>query len=951
MKKNAILRKDVVSLAFQCSAIARPAAVARLLKVGTVSAFMTLLFACGGSQQAPQALQASPSQPSLPSQQTAQSQINFVLGPVDGGICGVFNAAGTKLATSAKTVAGAVSLDKVATGSGMVQVSCEGGTYLDEASGKTLNAPRLRAYVDSADSLSSIVVTPVTEIASRILGSGNLSAYKEILSKVGAAFGLANVKLDSVVPANISKTAFPNSEAGRYVAVLAALSQLQVAGALGSDADKVIGNLAANFDAKLHIKSGDVHQNFVNAVAAMLNNPLLKSRLAGDSLAVAAAVFDGAGGADPLAWVDYVNTDFSLTRVGLSQTIAPNVKSSIRLVGLDLRLDLRVTLGGKACRLRDLQEVDEGENETVQEEVVADCPAVAAGKSELVIVDIDEQVASFTMLVQAAPAAAAQARTVPRNTGTGPAVVRGTVTADAPTVSTITGAHNYAAKRNFMVKGVVVELLNAAAGNAVLMQTQTDASGNYSFSGVMAAANVIVRVKAQLVSTGNAQWDFSLRDNTSTTTPKALYTLDSAATTVGAVETVVNLNAGHGFNDDGSVATTGGGRQSAPFSILEVVYSAVTNLRAADANVKMAALNIYWSDRNMSTSGDKEKGLINTSHFAPGGVLPGLFILGKADVDTDEFDQGVIGHELGHYLQSQLSYSDSTGGSHATNDFKDASLAYGEGYGTAIGGLLIGSNFYIDTSGARQSAGGVTNLDLATAAGLRKGFYSEESVGYVLYQIGKRHGFAPLWNAIVAMKNGHESSTIFNFVSRYAAAYPGNAIDDLLAAENIRSKDVLGGLAAGATPDAAINSTASAGANDLEAVYLRLVASAPAYDGAAIKASDDSAGFCFNRNLPGANLQNGLGMRKRFTFTAAYSGDMGLRFVNDAGVILKTNDYAVDTRDSTGTAVVRYGWVDGTTQLEVIQGRSYTIRIGPQKPADVLNGNRCGHALSLWRLS
>ena len=907
--------------------------VQRSLRTGVAAGLVGLLVACSSSQQ------------------TQQAQINFVLGPVDGGVCTVTSASGAKLATSTKTAAGAVSLDGIPTGSGIVQVSCEGGTYTDEASGKTLNAPKLRAYVDTADSLGSVIVSPITEIAARVLGSGSPAGYKDILAKVGAAFGLGSLKAGSLVPADINKAALPNTDAGRYGAVLAALSQLQAGGALGTDADKVISSLAANFDAKAHVKNGAVHQNYVNAVGALLNNPLLKARLTGDSLKLVTALFDGAAGADPLATVDYVNTDFSLTRDHLSQTIAPNTKSSIHVVGQDLRLDLVVTLGGKACRLRDLEDVDEGENETLQEEFFADCPAVAAGKSELVVVDGDQQVASFTMLVQAAPVALADARAPIASVGTGGAIVKGAVTADAPTVSTVTGAHDYATKRNFQVKGVVVELLNAAAGNAVLLQTQTDASGNYSFSGVTAAASVIVRVKAQLLSTGTAQWDIAVRDNTSTSSPKALFTLDSAATTVGAVETVVNLNAGHGFNDDGSVATTGSGRQSAPFSILEVVYSAVTNLKATDANVKLPAVNVYWSDQNVGTSGDKEKGQINTSHYSDSGALPGVFILGKADVDTDEFDQGVIGHELGHYLQKQLSHSDNPGGSHATKDFKDASLAYGEGYGTAIGGLLIGSNFYIDSSGAKQASGGVTNLDLPTAAGVRKGFYSEESVAYVMYQMGKRHGFGPLWNAIVAMKNGHESATIFNFLSRYAQAYPGNAIDDLLTAENIRSKDVLGGLAAGVTPDAAINSTASVGATDLETLYLRLVASAPVYESVAIKASDDSAAFCFNRNLVGASLANGLGMRKRFTFTAAYTGDMGIKLVNDAGVVLKTNDYSLEGRDSTGVTPARYGWADGTTQIEVVQGRSYTFRVGPQKPADVLNGSRCGHVVSLWRLS
>ena len=91
----------------------------------------------------------------------------------------------------------------------------------------------------------------------------------------------------------------------------------------------------------------------------------------------------------------------------------------------------------------------------------------------------------------------------------------------------------------------------------------------------------------------------------------------------------------------------------------------MTKIEATDPNVVFPDVNFYWSPKNVGTDGNKEQGQIGTSHYADSGTLPGVFILGKADVDTDEFDQGVIGHEFGHWLQSVLSSSDNPGGSHA----------------------------------------------------------------------------------------------------------------------------------------------------------------------------------------------------------------------------------------------------------------------------------------------
>jgi len=928
------------------------------------SAAVAGLFGCGGT-------------PATVS--TQAFKVNYVLAPVEGGTCSAVNSLGTQF--KGTTVAGVASFEgNICTSStGLVKVSCSGGTYKDEATGTTKTAVPLNTFISCSSTSRTVSATPLTELAVRAAGARPTEAtFATSAAKTAAHFGLKGVDINAITPVISTSAKLPDSTAGKYGAVLTVFSQMEKDGKLGSSASAVMDALAGAVDAKGDIKKGSIAtQNaFKSSLQTALANPLLKDSVPADMVK---EVFDEASDEDdPLASIDYVNTDFSLDRDEVSQTIRPNTASIINLVGENLHLKLKVTLGGKACLLRDLAPLDGGESaeqDNDQEEIFADCPAVVAGVAKLVIKDGEEIVGEFDMLAQIPVAKRA---VMPRllaavtGAGAGGETVSGSVTALAPKVDSTTGGHSYATAdlRTFFVKGVVVELLDANAGNAVLAEDLTDQNGSYSFTNVLAGSRVIVRVKAHLKSPAGAaySWDIPVRDNTSASSPKAIYTLDSTTTLVAGGQNTVNLVAGIGFNPDGSVDTSKT-RQSGPFSILELIYIAADNLRIADGTVKMPSVNVYWSVDNVGTSGDKAKGQIGTSHFSDSGALPGVFILGKADVDTDEFDQGVIGHELGHYLQSVLSYSDNPGGSHSTKEFKDASLAYGEGYGTAIGGMLsplcgaVGSSgalgasgcrYYIDTAGVKQGAGGVTDLDQYTRDGVRKGFYSEESVGIVMYQMGKRHGFTPLWKAIVAMRSSHESATIFSFLAQYVKANPNLDIQSILDAENIKTKHALG--VSTAIADSAISSVASkgaatTGADDLEVLYINLTMTTPTYADAAVVASADSSPFCFNRNLNGASNSNGLGMRKRFTFTATFTGNLGLKFVNDLDKLMSSNDYALEGRDSLGNKVSFYMDDAFTNFISVTQGRSYTVSIGAPKPEDIFNGSRCGHKLALWRLS
>lgn len=95
--------------------------------------------------------------------------------------------------------------------------------------------------------------------------------------------------------------------------------------------------------------------------------------------------------------------------------------------------------------------------------------------------------------------------------------------------------------------------------------------------------------------------------------------------------------------------------------------------------------------------------------------LPGyrrLFIMGGVggevdDVDTDHFDDPVILHEYGHFLEDVYSITDSPGGSHSGNATIDPRLAWSEGWANFIQAAIRGDARYMDSFGNIDGATGL----------------------------------------------------------------------------------------------------------------------------------------------------------------------------------------------------------------------------------------------------
>lgn len=95
--------------------------------------------------------------------------------------------------------------------------------------------------------------------------------------------------------------------------------------------------------------------------------------------------------------------------------------------------------------------------------------------------------------------------------------------------------------------------------------------------------------------------------------------------------------------------------------------------------------------------------------------LPGharLFILGGSNgdtdsSDTDHFDNSVIIHEYGHFLEDNVFATSSPGGPHSGDGIIDPRLAWSEGWGDFIQAAVLGVPSYQDTFG---NADGLTGF-------------------------------------------------------------------------------------------------------------------------------------------------------------------------------------------------------------------------------------------------
>ena len=405
------------------------------------------------------------------------------------------------------------------------------------------------------------------------------------------------------------------------------------------------------------------------------------------------------------------------------------------------------------------------------------------------------------------------------------------------------GGLNYSSPAEKPIRGAVIEIQNTAG--AVFSFGNTSATGSYSLTAPQnSAVRVVVKAALGSKNAPNTQ----VVDNTS---GGALYALTQNVTT-GSSDMTQSFNAASGWGGSSYTGT----RAAAPFAILDVIYSAQQMVLAADSSASFPALEVNWSINNVPTSGAVSAGQIGTSYYSAGK----LYILGAANNDTDEYDTHVIAHEWGHYFEDKFSRTDSIGGSHSGGDTLDPTVAFGEGFGNAVSGMVMQDPVYVDTGGTSQGTAIVTNkLDTDTG---NEGYYSEDAVQEVLYDLydsggsdddSLALGFTPIYNVLVnSEKTTPAFTSIFSFLHylKQTNASSSSAIASLAAAESIAAGD------------------------EYESSGLKLYTTVP-FDGSVISTGSNGSTLVtstVNGSMTASNPGNKLHNRLFFKYAATASG-------------------------------------------------------------------------------
>jgi hypothetical protein len=389
---------------------------------------------------------------------------------------------------------------------------------------------------------------------------------------------------------------------------------------------------------------------------------------------------------------------------------------------------------------------------------------------------------------------------------------------------------------------VTVQAIDAGS-QAVLATAATDTNGDYSVS-VPSNRNLFIRARAEMIKTGTAPtWNFSVRNNMTAGKNDALYALDGNPASSGTANSTRNLRAPTGFGTNSYT----GERAAAPFAILDTAFKAKELVLTAAPSAVFPELRLFWSDENKPNTNPNadptfcpDSGDIITSSYIVFGandvddcnspVATGIYLLGDFTIgDTDEFDESVIAHEFGHYVEDNFGRSDSIGGDHTgITTPLDLRVAFGEGWGDAFSGMVRNDPIYRDSFNGAQSE---FNLNLEANVTVNEGWFSEASVWEILWDLFDATneagdtvtlGFPPLFAVMTGAETTTDAMTsIYTFITGLKAANPGSVagINTLLNGEDIDG-----------TGDFGTGETNFGGAAGLTSVYLDITLNVPKTD-------------------------------------------------------------------------------------------------------------------------
>ena len=352
---------------------------------------------------------------------------------------------------------------------------------------------------------------------------------------------------------------------------------------------------------------------------------------------------------------------------------------------------------------------------------------------------------------------------------------------------------SYANTSVLPIRDAVVELVQSTGGT--LATTTTDSNGDYALT-APASTNVFVRVKAQSRKTTTPTRNIRVLNNTN---GNALYVLDSAVFNSGSSNQTRNLLAGSGWGGTSYTSV----RAAAPFAILDTLMTATDFVVAnGSSTVDLPGLDVYWSTLNNSSSGDVTLGQIESTLYrtaSTDGPAAGIYVLGDANTDTDEYDQHVLAHEFHHFIEDTISRTDTTGGTHSPDERLDMRLAFSEGFANAFSAMVLNDPLYSDSLGSQQSLR--FSFSVESNAALPEGWYNEASIQAITWDLydaaadasdSVSIGYRPMYEALTGPLRGGEALTsVFPFVDYLKGRVdaPVSAINALVTSQSIHVAD------------------------------------------------------------------------------------------------------------------------------------------------------------------
>lgn len=317
----------------------------------------------------------------------------------------------------------------------------------------------------------------------------------------------------------------------------------------------------------------------------------------------------------------------------------------------------------------------------------------------------------------------------------------------------------------------------------VLNSTQTSHNGHYQIT-VPSERQVKIQVEALSFNESPAQWQIRVEDNTS---GNGLYLLEGPLGDSGTENSVRDLHAASGWTGNGYTEP----RAAAPFAIIDSAYQGVLKLLQIDANLSLSPSIFRWSVNNTVATGDIAAGDIGTSYYDGEAV----YLLGQADIDTDEYDAHVIAHEWSHFVELQLGKRiDSLGGGHTNHDKLDMRVAYSEGLANALAAYVLADPDYRDTFSVSQSVS--DGFDVSQRNVHNAGWYNEASIQAILYHFSKAGAFEAVYSVISdhLYVTSPAFASIFSFSDTVGKLYPDKfpVLDSLMEEQNIFGRGLYG---------------------------------------------------------------------------------------------------------------------------------------------------------------